>query len=148
MANKQDKKDNKDGLTLLGRKVTKATKKLEAFPNKAKDRFYRVSLSTDEFTCVCPITGQPDFACIRISYVPDKLILESKSLKLYLWSYREQGVFHEHVINRILDDVVKVLDPHWCLITGEFRVRGGIAITVEAEHVKTAAAKEFWNKNR
>lgn len=139
-----NKKQENQGLTLLGKKITKATKKLEAFPNKTKNRFYRVNLSTDEFTCVCPITGQPDFATIHISYVPDKLILESKSLKLYLWSYREQGVFHEHVVNRILDDVVKVLDPHWCLITGTFRVRGGIAITVDAEHVKTEQARALW----
>ncbi|MBN1798010.1 MAG: NADPH-dependent 7-cyano-7-deazaguanine reductase QueF [Spirochaetales bacterium] len=145
MANKSKEKQ---GLTLLGRKVTQATKKLEAFPNKAKDRYYRVNLNTDEFTCVCPITGQPDFASVQISYVPDKLILESKSLKLYLWSFREQGVFHEHVVNQILDDVVKVLDPHWCLITGKFRARGGIAITVDAEHVKTAAARELWKNNR
>jgi 7-cyano-7-deazaguanine reductase len=133
-----------EGLTLLGRDVRKAVKKLEAFPNKAKDRYYRVTLSTDEFTCVCPMTGQPDFASIRITYVPDQLVLESKSLKLYLWTYREEGVFHEHVVNKILDDVVKAVDPHWCLVRGEFRIRGGIAISVDAEHVKTAAAKGLW----
>jgi 7-cyano-7-deazaguanine reductase len=143
MASKQTEGE---GLTLLGRNVKKASKKLEAFPNRVKDRFYLVSLHTDEFTCVCPITGQPDFASIRIRYVPDKLILESKSLKLYLWSYREEGVFHEHVINRILDDVVKLLDPHWCLISGRFNVRGGIGITVDAEYVKTPAARELWLK--
>jgi 7-cyano-7-deazaguanine reductase len=142
MASKQAKEK---GLTLLGKKVSKPLKKLEAFANKAPGRFYLVSLESEEFTCVCPITGQPDFASIKITYVPDKLILESKSLKLYLWSYREQGVFHEHVVNQILDDLVKALDPHWCLVTGKFRVRGGIAIKVDAEHVKTAAARELWH---
>jgi 7-cyano-7-deazaguanine reductase len=147
MADKKDKNTG-NGLTLLGKKVSKATQKLEAFPNKNRDRFYLVSLSTDEFTCVCPVTGQPDFASICITYVPDKLILESKSLKLYLWSYREEGIFHEHVVNKILDDVVKILDPHWCLVRGEFGVRGGIAITVNAEHVKSEEAKKLWKDAR
>jgi 7-cyano-7-deazaguanine reductase len=97
-----------------------------------------VRLTTDEFTCVCPATGQPDFARITLEYVPDRLILESKSLKLYLWSYRDQGVFHEHVTNQILDDVTRALQPRWCRVTGEFAARGGIAITVTAVHGERA----------
>ncbi|MGB8214277.1 MAG: preQ(1) synthase [Anaerolineales bacterium] len=135
------KKSDLEGLTLLGRDA-EPSKKLEAFPNHNPDRFYRVTLETDEFTCVCPMTGQPDFASIRVDYVPDKTVIESKSFKLYLWSYRNEGVFHEHVVNTILDDLVKTLDPHWCRVTGVFNVRGGIGITVEAEHVKTPEAKE------
>jgi len=131
--------DLKD-LTLLGRKA-QPSKKLEAFPNRAPGRYYLVTLETNEFTCLCPMTGQPDFATIRVEYVPDQKIVESKSFKLYLWSYRNEGVFHEHVVNVILDDLVKALDPHYCKVTGAFNVRGGIAITVEAEHVKTPAAK-------
>ncbi len=135
------KKSDLEGLTMLGHKAEPG-KKLEAFPNHNPDRFYRVTLETNEFTCVCPMTGQPDFATIRVDYVPDKLVVESKSFKLYLWSYRNEGVFHEHIVNTILDDLVKTLDPHWCKVTGIFNVRGGIGITVEAEHVKTPSAKE------
>ncbi len=134
------KKTDLKGLTKLGRSAEPG-KKLEAFPNHDPERYYRVTLETDEFTCVCPMTGQPDFASIRVDYVPDRSVVESKSFKLYLWSYRNEGVFHEHVINTILDDLVKALDPHWCRVTGIFNVRGGIGITVEAEHTKTPAAK-------
>jgi 7-cyano-7-deazaguanine reductase len=95
-----------------------------------------VALASDEFTCVCPATGQPDFATITIKYIPDKWILESKSLKLYLWSYRNEGVFHEHVTNTICDDIVSVLHPHWIEVTGAFKVRGGISITVVATQEK------------
>ncbi len=122
-------------LTLLGRNA-QPSKKLETFPNHHPDRRYTVALSTDEFTCVCPATGQPDFATITIKYIPDRLIVESKSLKLYLWSYRQEGVFHEHVVNQICDDLVAALDPHWIEVTGAFRVRGGISITVVATHEK------------
>jgi 7-cyano-7-deazaguanine reductase len=121
------------GLTLLGRNA-KPSKKLETFPNHNPERRYTVTLSTDEFTCVCPATGQPDFATITVKYIPDKKILESKSFKLYLWSYRNEGVFHEHVTNTICDDLVKALDPHWIEVTGAFKVRGGISITVAATH--------------
>ncbi len=131
--------DLKD-LSLLGRKA-QPSKKLEAFPNHNPGRFYKVSLETSEFTCLCPATGQPDFATIKVDYVPDKKVVESKSFKLYLWSYRNEGVFHEHVVNTILDDLVKVLKPHYIKVTGAFNVRGGIGITVEAESIKTAAAK-------
>ena len=95
-----------------------------------------MTLVCPEFTCVCPLTGQPDFGTITIAYIPDGKILESKSLKLYLWSYRDEGTFHEHVTNRILDDVVKALDPWYCKVTGAFNARGGISINVEAEHKK------------
>ena len=135
------KKSDLDGLTLLGHKA-KPSKKLEAFPNHNPERYYRVTLETNEFTCMCPMTGQPDFATIRVDYVPDKFVVESKSFKLYLWSYRNEGAFHEHVVNTILDDLVKILDPHWCKVTGNFNVRGGIGITVEAEQVKTPKARE------
>lgn len=128
-------------LTLLGGK-SQPSKKLEAFPNHNPDRFYKVTLETDEFTCLCPATGQPDFAAIRVEYVPDKSVLESKSFKLYLWSYRNEGVFHEHVVNTILDDLVKALRPHYVKVTGAFGVRGGIRITVDAEHTKTPAARK------
>ena len=80
------------------------------------------------------MTGQPDFGTITIQYIPDRKVLESKSLKLYLWSYRQEGTFHEHVTNRILDDVVQILDPHSCKVTGAFSARGGITITVQAEY--------------
>src|ERR1035437_8681210 len=103
------KKSDLNGLTMLGHKA-EPSKKLEAFPNHNPERFYRVILKTDEFTCVCPMTGQPDFATIRVDYVPDKTVVESKSFKLYLWSYRNEGAFHEHVVNTILDDLVDALD--------------------------------------
>ena len=129
-----------ENLTLLGGN-TKPSKTLEAFPNRSPGRYYMVTLETDEFTCVCPATQQPDFATIKVEYVPDEKIVESKSFKLYIWSYRNEGVFHEHVVNKILEDLVETLDPHYCKVTGIFNVRGGIGITVEAEEVKTAEAK-------
>lgn len=132
--------DLKD-LTLLGREA-KPSKKLETFPNRSPGRYYLVILETNEFTCMCPATGQPDFAVIKVEYVPDEKIIESKSYKLYLWSYRDEGVFHEHVINVILDDLVTALDPHYIKVVGIFNVRGGIGITVEAEQVKTPEAKK------
>jgi 7-cyano-7-deazaguanine reductase len=113
---------------------------LETFPNHHPERDYTVTLTSDEFTCVCPATGQPDFARLTIRYIPDGRIVESKSLKLYLWSYRDQGVFHEHVTNVILDDLVEALEPRWCQVTAEFAVRGGIAIAVQAEHKKGSGA--------
>jgi len=128
-------KSDLSGLTLLGRGA-KPGKKLETFPNRHPGRDYVVTLTTDEFTCVCPATGQPDFAKITINYIPDRKIVESKSLKLYFWSYRNEGVFHEHVTNTILDDLVKALAPKWCQVSADFGVRGGIAISVQAEYKK------------
>jgi 7-cyano-7-deazaguanine reductase len=109
---------------------------LEAFPNHHPERDYVVTMLTEEFTCVCPLTGQPDFAKLKIQYIPDKLVLESKSLKLYLHSFRNEGTFHEHVINCVLDDIVGALAPRWCKITADFAVRGGIGICVDAEYKK------------
>jgi len=133
-----------DSLSLLGDASAVPQKKLEAFPNRAPERFYLVTLETDEFTCLCPKTGQPDFATITVEYIPDEKIVESKSFKLYLWSYRNEGVFHEHLVNLILDDLVKALSPHFCRVTGDFNIRGGIGISVRAEHTKTQAAREFF----
>jgi 7-cyano-7-deazaguanine reductase len=121
-------------LTLLGRRIRKPTKRLEAFPNTHPGRNYRVVLETLEFTSLCPVTGQPDFGRITISYVPDRLIVESKSLKLYLWSFRQEGHFHEEVVNRILDDLIRALRPRSCEVRGEFNARGGIGITVVASY--------------
>jgi len=129
------KKTDLAGLTLLG-KPAKPSKKLETFPNHHPGRDYVVTLTTDEFTCICPKTGQPDFAKIIIEYIPDKKIIESKSLKFYLWSFRDEGVFHEHVANVILDDLVAALKPRWCKVSAQFAVRGGIGITIDAEHKK------------
>ncbi|MBE0411112.1 MAG: NADPH-dependent 7-cyano-7-deazaguanine reductase QueF [Anaerolineales bacterium] len=129
-----------EDLTILGRQV-KPGKKLETFPNRTPQRYYLVTLETDEFTCVCPMTGQPDFATIQVQYIPDKKIVESKSFKLYLWSFRDEGVFHEHVTNQMLEDLRAALDPHWIKVKGVFKPRGGIGITVEAEHTKTPEAK-------
>ncbi len=123
------------GLTLLGSKA-RAERRLETFPNHHRGRSYVVTLKTDEFTCLCPATGQPDFAKLVIEYIPDRKIVESKSLKLYLWSFRNEGVFNEHVANVILDDLVAALSPRWCRVSADFAVRGGIAISVEAEHGK------------
>ncbi|RME47779.1 MAG: NADPH-dependent 7-cyano-7-deazaguanine reductase QueF [Caldilineae bacterium] len=134
-----EKSDLKD-LTLLGREVTQPQRKLETFPNRHPGRPYTVRLETDEFTCVCPMTGQPDFARLVIEYIPDQRIVESKSVKLYLWSFRNEGHFHEHVTNTILDDFVAALDPLYCKVTGYFNIRGGIKITVEAEHRKETPA--------
>lgn len=121
-------------LSLLGRDSTRPSKKLETFPNHHPNRDYTVTLTTDEFTCVCPATSQPDFARLTIRYVPEQRVVESKSLKLYLWSYRDEGVFHEHVANVILDDLVEALEPRWCEVQADFAVRGGIAISVQAEY--------------
>jgi len=135
MMPKNTKKNDLAGLTLLGKPVS-PVRKLETFPNHNNNRDYVVTLETEEFTCVCPKTGQPDFAKIKIQYVPDKKIIESKSLKLYLWSFRDDGVFHEHVTNIILDDLVAALKPRRCSVRAEFAMRGGIGIIVEAEYKK------------
>ncbi|KQC11081.1 MAG: 7-cyano-7-deazaguanine reductase [Smithella sp. SDB] len=126
-------KDDLSELTLLG-KPAKPVRKLETFPNHNENRDYIVTLQSEEFTCVCPKTGQPDFAKIKIQYMPNKKIIESKSLKFYLWSFRNEGIFHEHVTNVILDDLVAALKPRWCKVSAEFAVRGGITITVDAEY--------------
>lgn len=126
-------KTDLEGLSSLGGKST-PSRKLETFPNHHVDREYIVTLTTEEFTCLCPKTGQPDFAVITIEYIPDEKIVESKSLKLYFWSFRNEGVFHEHVANIILDDLAAALEPHWCRVVADFGIRGGISISVEAEY--------------
>src|ERR1700690_823701 len=119
-------------LTLLGQGATKPQRKLEAFPNTHPNRRYTVKLETNEFTAVCPMTGQPDFAHLIVEYIPNERIVESKSFKLYIWSFRDEGIFHEDVINVILDDMLALLHPPWCRVIEEFGVGGGIAITVTA----------------
>ena len=110
------------------------TPKLEVWKNKYSDRDYTVNLEFGEFTCICPKTGLPDFAVIRIRYVPDAWCVELKSLKLYMISYRHAGIFHEHVVNKILEDFVKSTKPRSCHIEGEFSIRGGIKTVVTAEY--------------
>lgn len=107
---------------------------LEVFPNPQTDRDFTIHIRVPEFTCLCPKTGQPDFGELRIAYVPDKLCVELKSLKLYAWSFREQGAFHEAVTNEILGDLVAATSPRFMRLTAEFNVRGGIYTTVVAEH--------------
>ena len=114
--------------------ATKPSKQLETFPNPRPQRDFEIAMECPEFTCICPRTGQPDFATIRIRYVPADLCVELKSLKLYLWSYRDEGAFHEAVINRILDDLVEACRPKTMTVVGDFNVRGGIHTTVTAEH--------------
>lgn len=109
---------------------------LDTFDNPAVGRDYEIVITAPEFTCVCPKTGQPDFATIRVEYVPDQHLIELKSIKLYLWSYRETGTFHEAVTNQILDDFVAVAQPRRMKITGDFNVRGGIHTVVTAEYVQ------------
>jgi 7-cyano-7-deazaguanine reductase len=113
---------------------TQPAKELEGFPNPKPERDYEIRFDAPEFTCLCPKTGQPDFARLRIEYVPDRLCVELKSLKLYLWSFRDEGHFHEAVTNRILDDLVAAIAPRRMTVVGEFNVRGGIATVVEASH--------------
>jgi len=111
-------------------------KNLETFPNPSADRDYTIRMRIPEFTCLCPKTGQPDFATLHLEYVPDAKCIELKSLKLYIWSYRDEGAFHEAVTNRILDDLVQAMKPRFARLTADFNVRGGIYTTVVAEHRK------------
>ena len=109
------------------------TKTLETFPNPAVDRDFHLHMQIPEFTCLCPKTGQPDFATLLLDYLPDRLCVELKSLKLYIWSYRDEGAFHEAVTNRILDDLVAATAPRFMRLTAKFYVRGGIFTNVVAE---------------
>ena len=123
---------------------TKSTKKLDVFPNPAAQRDFHIHIQMPEFTCLCPLTGQPDFATLTLDYVPDKKCVELKSLKLYIWSFRNEGAFHEKVTNQILDDVVRAIAPRFARLTAKWYVRGGIFTNVVAEHRKkgwTPAAK-------
>ncbi len=110
--------------------------KLEAFDNPYSNRDYQIHMEIPEFTCLCPKTGQPDFATLILNYVPDKKCVELKSLKLYIWSYRDKGVFHEAVTNKIVDDLVTLLKPRYLHLTSRFYVRGGIFTNVSVEHSK------------
>ena len=116
--------------------ATAPSKKIDTFPNPRLEREYTIEFSCPEFTCVCPLTGQPDFAHFEINYVPDQLCIELKSLKLYLWTFRNEGHFHEAVTNQILDDMVQVCSPRRMEVIGLFNVRGGITTTVRASYSK------------
>ena len=115
---------------------SKPSLSLDTFPNPSPDRDYLIHMEIPEFTCLCPKTGQPDFATLFLDYIPDKKCVELKSLKLYVWSYRNQGAFHEAVTNRMLDDLVEATQPRFMRLTARFFVRGGIFTTVSAEHAK------------
>ena len=130
-----------DSLNQLGRKsiltedqVGEPRSILEAFDNPRPSRDYEIKFSFPEFTSVCPVTGQPDFATITVRYIPDRRCVEMKSLKLYFFAYRNKGIFYEGVVNTILDDLLEVLEPRYMQVTGEFAVRGGTAGTITAEH--------------
>ena len=112
------------------------SKRLETFPNPTPQRDYRIHMEIPEFTCLCPMTGQPDFAVLTLDYIPDRKCVELKSLKLYVWSFRDEGAFHEAVTNRILDDLVAATQPRYMKLEARFNVRGGIYTSVVAEHRK------------
>jgi 7-cyano-7-deazaguanine reductase len=137
------KKNKKSEFKHLGKTTeypsTPEAAELETFANPAMGRNYEILLNCPEFTTLCPITGQPDFARIEIKYIPNQKCIESKALKLYLFAFRNIGSFHEAVTNRILDDLVKAMQPTWIQVIGHFSARGGIAITVSAEHGKKPA---------
>ena len=112
---------------------SKPQKTLDTFPNPQPQRDYRIHMEIPEFTCLCPKTGQPDFATIELDYIPDRKCVELKSLKLYMWSFRDEGAFHEAVTNRILDDLAAATKPRYMRVTARFYVRGGVFTTVVAE---------------
>lgn len=116
--------------------TTQPSKQLETFENPVQTRDYRIHMEIPEFTCLCPKTGQPDFARLTLDYIPDKKCIELKSLKLYIWSYRDEGAFHEAVTNQILDDLAAAMKPRFIRLTSKFYVRGGIFTNVVAEHRK------------
>ncbi len=113
---------------------TEPSTTLDSFSNPNPERDYTIHIDTPEFTCLCPLTGQPDFASIEVQYVPDQLCLELKALKLYFWSYRDQGAFHEAVSNQILSDLVAAIAPRFMRINAEFNVRGGVYTRIVVEH--------------
>ncbi|MBI4865262.1 MAG: NADPH-dependent 7-cyano-7-deazaguanine reductase QueF [Candidatus Riflebacteria bacterium] len=118
---------------------TKPSKTVQTIPNPYPDRDYEIEFCCPEFTCLCPLTGQPDFATVRIRYIPDRLCVELKSLKLYLWSYRDERTFHEAMANRIMDDLAKALQPRQIQIVADFMVRGGIRTVVTCKHEQAKA---------
>ena len=124
-------------LTQLGDKPTaEASKVLEVFENPNPERDYHIKIDSPEFTCLCPKTGQPDFAEIKLDYIPDELCVELKSLKLYYWSFRDEGHFHEKVTNMMASDLIAAMNPRWLKVTAIFNVRGGVYTTIEVEHTK------------
>ncbi len=122
--------------------TTTASKRLDTFINPEPGRDYTISIKLPEFTCLCPVTRQPDFATLHIRYIPDQLCVELKSLKLYIWSYRDEGAFHEAVTNQILSDLVTAVSPRYMKLTADFNVRGGVYTSVTAEH-----KKENWHSS-
>ena len=114
--------------------ASRPTKNLETFANPRPGRDYEIRFDCPEFTCLCPLTGQPDFATFQISYVPDELCIELKSLELYLWSFRDEGAFHEKVTNQIADDIIAAIKPRRLRVEGDFAVRGGIGTIIVVEH--------------
>ncbi len=113
---------------------SKPSKNLDTFPNPNPQRDYSIKIDMPEFTCLCPMTGQPDFATLHLQYIPDQLCVELKALKLYVWSFRDKGAFHEAVTNEMLEDLVTALKPRFMRLTGKFNVRGGIYTDVVVEH--------------
>jgi len=113
---------------------TQPSKELETFENPQPGRDYTIRIEVPEFTCLCPKTGQPDFATLNLEYIPDQKCVELKALKLYVWSFRDEGAFHEDVTNHILDDLVKATNPRFMRLSADFNVRGGIYTTVVVEH--------------
>lgn len=122
--------------TKLGATTTHPAKSMETFPNPSPERNYHIRIDSPEFTCLCPKTGQPDFAEIKLDYIPDRLCVELKSLKLYYWSFRDEGHFHEKVTNMIASDLINLLDPRYLKVTAVFNVRGGVYTSIEVEHRK------------
>ncbi len=120
----------------LGATINRPSNCMETFENPNPERDYHIRIDSPEFTCLCPKTGQPDFAEIKLDYVPDQLCVELKSLKLYYWSFRDEGHFHEQVTNMIANDLIALLDPRRIKVTAVFNVRGGVYTTVEVEHAK------------
>ena len=116
--------------------TTQPSKSLETFPNPDPERDYEIRFECPEFTCLCPRTGQPDFATFYVRYVPDQLCVELKSLKLYLWSFRDEGHYHEAVTNQVLDDLVRATRPRRMRVVGDFKIRGGIHTVVEVAYEK------------
>ncbi|MDQ6955122.1 MAG: preQ(1) synthase [Mariprofundaceae bacterium] len=130
-------KNSTVNLTKLGDKPTaEASKILEVFPNPNPERDYYVKIDSPEFTCLCPKTGQPDFAEVKLDYIPDEFCIELKSLKLYYWSFRNEGHFHEQVTNMMASDLIQAMQPRYLKVTAIFNVRGGVYTTVEVEHRK------------
>ena len=122
--------------------IAAPSREIELFANPQPGRDYTIRMRIPEFTCLCPRTGQPDFATLELEYVPDQLCVELKSLKLYLWSFRDEGTFHEAVTNRIAGDLIDVLDPRFLEVEGDFYIRGGIKTKVRVQHRKTGTSDQ------